>query len=248
MNIKQNSISLFFLFFCLTVFCQEDKKEKIVSGRIFYNVEKIFPPDKLEKTKTMFFSKESTREMLIACYLKTKPVTSILKFKNDISYYVLSKKDLEEYNDKTQIGFNTSSTLAASNSQYYIDLNSKEKFFKAKNMQMEYELIYFEQPKWKVLNEPKSILGYNCKKAIKIDDYKSKTYVWFTEEIPFGFGPKSYFGLPGLILEIEKGNDIFIAEKIEINPKNIKIKKPKANLKTTAKEKEKIFSKIFDDN
>lgn len=234
--------------FSLVSFAQKTTKDKINSARVYYNVEKIFPPNQLKKIETSFFSKESVRETVMGSYLKTKPVTSILEFKNTISYYVLSDEDLNELNDARYMSFNLSSTLAASSNKYYIDLNSNGRFFKAKNMQMEYELIYFEQPKWKIFEETKSILGYKCKKALKVDSYKSKTYVWFTEEIPYGFGPKTFFGLPGLILEIEKGNNVFVAKKIEINPKDIKIVKPKANLKTTTKEKEKIFSKIFDEN
>ena len=114
-----------------------------------------------------------------------------------------------------------------------------------------YELVYFEKHKWKLVDGNINILGYSCKKAIKIyENKKSKneTIVWYTEKVPFSFGPKDYSGLPGLILKVEKGHNTFLATKIEINPQELKFRKPTAKLKTTLKEKLKVFQKLMDEN
>ncbi|MCG1035146.1 GLPGLI family protein [Polaribacter sp. DS7-9] len=47
-----------------------------------------------------------------------------------------------------------------------------------------------------------------------------KPVVWFTPIIPVSFGPKQYFGLPGLILELEEAAVIFKAKEITLNPKD----------------------------
>ncbi|WP_332911473.1 GLPGLI family protein [Algoriphagus boritolerans] len=52
---------------------------------------------------------------------------------------------------------------------------------------------------------------------------------WFTPEIPVSHGPESYFGLPGLILEVQNQGRTLICEKIELNPSTnpVKIEQPK---------------------
>jgi GLPGLI family protein len=62
--------------------------------------------------------------------------------------------------------------------------------------------------KWDILNESKSIGGYNCMKAITI--FRGRRYnVWFTHEIPIPSGPWKLYGLPGLILEaIDEENEV----------------------------------------
>jgi GLPGLI family protein len=42
--------------------------------------------------------------------------------------------------------------------------------------------------------------------------------VWFTPEIPVAHGPENFFGLPGLILEVQNQGRTLICEKIELNP------------------------------
>lgn len=70
---------------------------------------------------------------------------------------------------------------------------------------------------WKILDEYKYILGYKCQKAI-INDYsksKPKIVAWFTEEIPLPYGPVNFYGLPGIILELDRSDRRVYAQKIE---------------------------------
>ncbi|MGO2102742.1 MAG: GLPGLI family protein [Psychroflexus halocasei] len=78
-----------------------------------------------------------------------------------------------------------------------------------------FEKVYYENKqdiKWQILKEEKQILGYTAQKAIAQVDVKFKEdetqefEVWFTKEIPCGFGPSNIHGLPGLILEINSKN------------------------------------------
>ena len=99
---------------------------------------------------------------------------------------------------------------------------------------------------WELTGETKNIGNYTCYKAvfekeeesieIKMLDgevkeekgIKKRTIVaWYTTDIPISNGPKNYGGLPGLILEVNDGNETIVCSEIILNPKEIKeIKEP----------------------
>lgn len=54
---------------------------------------------------------------------------------------------------------------------------------------------------------------------------------WYTPEIPVNQGPENYWGLPGLILEINDGKTVILCSKIVLNPKE------KAEIKAVTKGK-----------
>jgi GLPGLI family protein len=61
---------------------------------------------------------------------------------------------------------------------------------------------YWIKINWDIQNDTMRIGKFLCHKAV--GDFRGRTYiVWFTEEIPFPYGPWKLFGLPGLILEAE---------------------------------------------
>jgi GLPGLI family protein len=63
---------------------------------------------------------------------------------------------------------------------------------------------------------------------------------WYTPEIPVNQGPEGYWGLPGLILEVNDGKTVILCSKIVLNPK------VKAEIK--APTKGKLISQIeFDE-
>ena len=88
---------------------------------------------------------------------------------------------------------------------------------------------------WELSGETKKVGNYTVQKAsfTKIVDSKRfstgmtemenvkdtlQVTVWFTPEIPVSHGPENYFGLPGLILEVQNQGRTLICEKIELNP------------------------------
>lgn len=60
--------------------------------------------------------------------------------------------------------------------------------------------------------------------------------VWYTPQIPVSQGPGNYWGLPGLILEVNDGQTIILCTKIEINPKDKSDIKPPSKGKVVTKQ------------
>ena len=67
---------------------------------------------------------------------------------------------------------------------------------------------------------------------------KEKTVTaWYTPEIPVNQGPEGYWGLPGLILEVNDGTTTIVCSKVVINPKEkLDIKAPKKGKAVSQKE------------
>jgi GLPGLI family protein len=74
--------------------------------------------------------------------------------------------------------------------------------------------------------------GAQKKDSTKVKEKKPqiKTQIvtaWYTPQIPVSAGPAEYWGLPGLILEINAGRTTMLCTEIVINPeKSIEIKEP----------------------
>lgn len=66
---------------------------------------------------------------------------------------------------------------------------------------------------------------------------------WYTPEIPVNQGPGDYWGLPGLILEVNDGKTIILCSKIVMNTKEkADIKAPKVGKVVTQKEYDEIVT------
>jgi GLPGLI family protein len=70
---------------------------------------------------------------------------------------------------------------------------------------------------WNITNDFKKIGDYNCQRATT--NLKNNNYsVWYTQDIPLSFGPWKFYGLPGLILEINDETNFYkiIATKVNL--------------------------------
>jgi GLPGLI family protein len=123
---------------------------------------------------------------------------------------------------------------------------------------------------WKLGSESKKIGNYTCYKATAV--YKAKeplpfpdeeapkkdkavnlletktvdktVTAWYTPEIPVGHGPGEYWGLPGLILEVNDDRTTILCSKLTLNPKEkFVIKAPKKGEKVTKAKFEEIMEK-----
>ncbi len=87
--------------------------------------------------------------------------------------------------------------------------------------------------KFKMGIATKEILGYKCMQAeIEIDN--KEILAWFTADIPVSAGPEKYYGLPGLILEVNvnHGEQVWIATSIDLTvPEKNQLFEPKEGKK-----------------
>ncbi|MFA5974522.1 MAG: GLPGLI family protein [Lentimicrobiaceae bacterium] len=76
-------------------------------------------------------------------------------------------------------------------------------------------------PKWKIMNDMKEVAGHICMNASLNDTLrKQNTIAWFALDMPVSAGPDRFFGLPGVILEVDVNNGALImtADKIDLAP------------------------------
>jgi GLPGLI family protein len=77
--------------------------------------------------------------------------------------------------------------------------------------------------KWELVDETKTILGYECKKAVykvtKEINGETKEFVteaWYCPKLKYKIGPQDFGGLDGLILELtDKRRRFYCAEILE---------------------------------
>jgi GLPGLI family protein len=128
-----------------------------------------------------------------------------------------------------------------------------------------------EQPQWELGSETKKIGNYTCYKAtmVKVNndfdwtslrrrrndqkkdstntDKKEKVKTtlvtaWYTPQIPVSNGPDDFWGLPGLILEINAGRTTMLCTEIVINPaEKEEIKAPTKGKEVTREEYNKTI-------
>lgn len=104
---------------------------------------------------------------------------------------------------------------------------------------------------WQLTGESKKIGNYNCQQAVyervttrrafrmvtgDVDEEEEsveevqdtvKVTAWFTPEIPVSHGPEDYWGLPGLILEVNNGTTTLVCSQVVLNPEDgIELKMP----------------------
>lgn len=82
-----------------------------------------------------------------------------------------------------------------------------------------------------------------------VEQIKEKTITaWYAPEIPINQGPDKYWGLPGLILEVNDGTTILLCSKIALNVKEkADIKAPKTGKEVTQKEYDEIMKKKMEE-
>jgi len=103
---------------------------------------------------------------------------------------------------------------------------------------------------WKVTGEQKSINGFNCMKATTIHQDTLNVIAWFTPQIQVSSGPQRYYGLPGMILEVEvpQLNQTITATKIDVetDPQQM-IVIPTKGKKVTREQFEKIHAEKMEE-
>lgn len=86
-----------------------------------------------------------------------------------------------------------------------------------------------------------SVKKLKDKKSIKNEIKTKLVTAWYTPQIPVSSGPADYWGLPGLILEINSGRTTMLCTEIILNPEEkVEIKEPKKGKEVTREAYTKI--------
>lgn len=129
---------------------------------------------------------------------------NVLFFYNQKSLYRASdndKKEEEDLDDEMflNIGGEEEGIL-------YIDHSNKTKVHQTNILGRPFTIRdRLNKKAWKITTEKISYLGYECTKAIQ-EDSLGKVVAWFTPQLPMGYGPEQYNGLPGTILMLSADN------------------------------------------
>lgn len=109
---------------------------------------------------------------------------------------------------------------------------------------------------WELEKETKKIGNYTCYKAVAYEDNIAKNFMteddslyekmdtarvkitaWYTPQIPVSHGPDSYWGLPGLILQIQKMKTTLLCTKVVLNTgEEVEVPIPEKGEKVTRQE------------
>ena len=124
----------------------------------------------------------------------------------------------------------------------YIDFQEESKVALQEFMTREFLVESpLETMGWKLDPTRKKIGEYVCMKATMNLEGDTVT-AWFAPELPVPAGPAEYYGLPGVVLAVERlGETILLATSIDLTPPPAELLvKPEAGKKTSAEAFEQI--------
>lgn len=211
---KQTKLILLF-FISNIVFCQNGKITYKIA--ISLSTEKTAPDVKVMMDKIIKHSNSQKFELI---------------FNKETSYFNIISK-ISDLKEEDQYIANVSRSGFTSKSKIYTDKQTNSIF-----EVMEDGIIIksnINDVKWQITNDTKLIDTYNCYKALLPIEYLSRNgdkmtrivTVWFAPSLPYGFGPKTYNGLPGLILELTDKQTTYIATSVKLTNQETKINLPK---------------------
>lgn len=220
-----------FLFQHVAIVAQTNiSQNKIVSGNIEYSVI-IDGIETLENEKD-----HAAKAMLkkVAVYMEATTFTLLF---NDFSSIFKSNPQAMMSDSDNEISKKIANAFIKVDNIYYSNI-LKNEYLKIIEIEGEPYIVTLDNHNkdWIITQEKKMILGYECVKAYKtITEYNSikneirefVKQVWFAPNIPFPYGPAELNGLPGVILE---GN---ITDKVFLKASNINLSDSKIEVENT---------------
>lgn len=197
-----------------------------------------------------------------------KMMQEMLKKQFEKSFILTFNKEASIYKEEEQLNKPTGSSggmqvmfIGGSSSNEKLYKNTKTKTYVSEQNLFGKPFLVKDSLKsydWKLGDESKMIGKYLCFKATSVREVermeydlngKEKTQVvtaWYTSDIPVNHGPDNYWGLPGLIMELNVDKTQYVCNKIVMNTKDkTEIKPPsKGKAITSNKFKELMKKKI----
>jgi len=218
---------------------------------IFFNSYIIFGQNtikvtyQIQRDTTKIFETDNARNNAIL----SKQQIKVFEIAKDFSY-TLTANSLEsiykidenmDIDNGNSLYFNLAKLMGGGDSVFYQNKIEKiiiEQYEESGMLICEKDTI--NRIEWKITNITGKIGRYNVVKAVA-----GNSTAWFTPQIPLPFGPMGYGGLPGLILKIQLGSRILIANKIIISNKKTDISYPKGKFVNAEEMRKKRREEIF---
>ena len=125
---------------------------------------------------------------------------------------------------------------------YYVNFYNDNYLKHFKKRGNTYIAPFKKEYNWEIKNEQKTILGYQCRKAVLEIPNNNKIIAWFTPQISIAFSPVKYYGLPGAILDITTPMKHIYAKNIEFTD-DVEIEKPTEGIKLSKEEYQEMISR-----
>ncbi|SMD16477.1 GLPGLI family protein [Pedobacter nyackensis] len=136
-----------------------------------------------------------------------------LLFDQEKSLYKQVKKE-EENKNFGPFSF----SFGSQTNEIYTDYSKKNRILRRSIMEDDYLLTdTIPGVKWKIMHDVRTIVGYECRKAIGVIHDTIYVVAFYTDEILLRGGPEGFSGLPGTILglAIPRYNTTWFATKVE---------------------------------
>ena len=172
----------------------------------------------------------------------------------------------EENLDKPQAPSTSGFQIQISGNTDILYKNTKEKNYVRQSELLGKQFLIKDEltpPEWKLEKETKNIGQYTCFKATLTEEIEERSFssvngegeeevnmvervttAWYTLDIPVNHGPDDFWGLPGLILEINDGKSAMMCTQVVLNPKEKVVIKAPDNGKEVDQE---TYDKIADE-
>lgn len=232
-----NKLLIFFLLF--SFFEIKAQNTVVVTYKAKMN-QQLFDVKKEDSDKASYMG-------LVEDAIKDNPVEFELYVDSEASIYQI-KKTLNQESPYAKIAV----AIFGGQTKYYLNYQDRE-YFKETEAYGETFIIPIDKRTWEIQKEKKKIGKYLCQKAVTSytvvnvrGEFEKNVTAWFTPELNFSYGPKGFFGLPGLIIELKDDKITYYSSNIKFNQKDVELKKPTKGKKVTQEEYDKIGMQVYE--
>lgn len=101
---------------------------------------------------------------------------------------------------------------------FYVDISSSTYIYTLYNsyLNKEYTIKDHFDYQWEILDETTQIDNLVAYKAIGYNKFDKQIEAWFTPEIPSSAGPQNFYGLPGLIIQLQVGYTKYVLKNVNL--------------------------------
>lgn len=189
-------------------------------------------------------------------FAKTLPTEGkfekVLYFTSEASFYdesTLEKEAASIPQQKAEFFVSYGKPPKPSLKSLYIDFQNESRTALMEFMTREFQVESpLENRGWKLDPSRRKIGEYVCMKATMNLEGDTVT-AWFAPELPLPAGPAEYYGLPGIVLAVERlGETVLLATSIDLRPPPAELlDKPERGKKTSPEDFERIVEEKLEE-